>query len=434
MTDRLSSSVRDVLRQELAGTLRGHEPPLEVAGSRLDLTIAPDSGAELATTLAVLTRESVPVLVRGGGNRLALGNPCRGAQVLLCCRGLVGVDELDAADGVMHAAAGTPLGELSRQARHAGWELPLDPPGENATLGGALATAIGGPRRLGFGPTRDCVLGLEVVLASGERTRCGGRVVKNVTGYDLAKLYVGSLGTLGVIEAAWLRLHPAPRLRLVRVAQFDAAERAFTLALEAARRPSASAVAVVSAGLAERAPELRELHCRPGSWMLVCEFAGDAAVCGADRDWLARAGGAQEAREESVTALRELQTDAAPGGLRARLHALPSSLEAIARHLRAAGAELLVYPIPGVVYASFAPREPAGRDHRAAWFDAALAALEEAKRFAAAEFVLEELPDSRRAECDVFGAAGGSLGLMRALKRRFDPQGLLNPGRFVGGV
>ena len=104
-----------------------------------------------------------------------------------------------------------PLRDVREALAASGWELSLDPPGRDSTVGGCLAAASVGPRALGLGLPRDQVLGLTVSLASGERVRCGGRVVKNVTGYDLNKLYTGSFGSLGVIESAWLRLRAAPR-------------------------------------------------------------------------------------------------------------------------------------------------------------------------------------------------------------------------------
>src|SRR6266850_1996232 len=107
--------------------------------------------------------------------------------------------------------------------------VALDDAGRGGTLGGALATAALAPRALGFGRPRDVVLGCEVVLADGLRTRCGGRVVKNVTGYDMAKLYVGSLGALGVITGAWLRLAPKPAQ--LRVLQSDELDDASAVAL-----------------------------------------------------------------------------------------------------------------------------------------------------------------------------------------------------------
>jgi glycolate oxidase FAD binding subunit len=342
---------------------------------------------------------------------------------------------------VAHVLAGTTLAELGREVHPHGWELPLDPPGETRTLGGVLASAALGPRRLGFGAARDCVLGLEVALASGVRTRCGGRVVKNVTGYDLAKLYTGSFGTLGVIEAAWVRLHPLPECVVERAAAVEAGAEALDLGLAAARRPSARAAALLTSRLARQlAPELES-----GSrWLLVCEFAGDADTSRDDAVWLdrratalgARHDDAQESpKAEGLTArLRRLQGDcAAPQGLRARIAVLPSALERSCAPLLEAGAELLIYPGLGLVYGAFEPdADPA--EPGSGPLDAALAAVGRAVECGDGSWVLEQLPVWAKAGREVFGAPSAALSLMRALKERFDPLGVLNRGRFSGGI
>ena len=146
-----------------------------------------------------------------GGTRVVLGNPPLRADVRLDLGALRGVLELDRSEGVCHVRGATPLSELREALAGTGWEVPLDV-SDASTVGGALACNAVGPRTHGQGLPRDVVLGLSIAHASGKRTRCGGRVVKNVTGYDLNKLYTGSFGTLGVIVSAWLRLRPRPRV------------------------------------------------------------------------------------------------------------------------------------------------------------------------------------------------------------------------------
>ena len=128
------------------------------------------------------------VLPCGGRTRLELGNPPSRADLLLDTSALSGVGEFDASEGVCQVQAGTSLGVLREALAGTGWEVPLDVP-DASSVGGALASNAIGPRCAGFGLPRDVVLGLSVGHASGEQTRCGGRVVKNVTGYDMAKLY-----------------------------------------------------------------------------------------------------------------------------------------------------------------------------------------------------------------------------------------------------
>lgn len=391
----------------------------EIEGCTVTVTLRPSDGDELARALAALTSHELPALVRGGGTRMTFGNAPRDARVVLSTERLLGVSEFDEEDGVVHVAAGTPLDDVAEQVRSSGWELPLDPPGATTTIGGAIATAATGPRRQRFGAPRDSILGLHVVLPSGERTKCGGRVVKNVTGYDMAKLYAGSLGSLGVIESAWLRLRPLPPdIRTAVAVVRDDAERAFGLALSAARRDSAGAVALVTG---EPAVQLGAPVAGDASWVLVVEFAGEGPSVARDIAWLEENAGTRTVPEASrlVGRLRDLQSS---GTTRARIAVLPSRLEKLCEPITAAGLGVIVYPGPGIVYAIDAHSDPS----------AAVRAIDEAVAATDADLVFEELPLSLRQTRDVFGEAAGTLAIARALKQRFDPAGILNPGRFQG--
>jgi glycolate oxidase FAD binding subunit len=412
------------LPRETAASLRGalgpdvlsEHDPIRVDGEPIGASLRPADTDALAASLEALGCLSVPAVVRGGASGLGLGNPPRGARVFLSTERLAGIDELDAGEGVCHARAGTPLAHLRERAAACGWELPLDPPGQAATLGGALAAAAVGPRALGFGLPRDLVLGLEVVLATGERTRCGGRVVKNVTGYDLNMLYTGSLGTLGVIAGAWIRLRPRPEASALLEAEPGGLEQACAAGLAAARRASARAAALELPGRGTAGARL------------VVELAGDAASVGRDAAWLAEAWGARAAPADALDELRARPARAVgESRLRFRLAALAARLRAALAPLRAAGADLLAHPGLGLVYAEFArPEGDAAASARA--FEAVAAAA----RAGGGGWRLERgAPEAKRGR-DVFGGAGPELRLLRALKQRFDPQGLLNPGRFAG--
>lgn len=385
-----------------------HEPRA-VEGAKLEATLRPNGGEALATALRLLSEEALPALVRGGGTKLATANaPCR-ARVLLETGGLAEPAEIDAEEGVARVPAGARLSALRAALAGSGWELPLDPPGRESTLGGALAAAAQGPR---FGSPRDVVLGLGVTLASGERIRCGGRVVKNVTGYDLAKLFVGSYGTLGVIEWAWLRLRPVPEATCVCVALLAADEEADAAALAAARRPTVRVAAVVEEGAARK---------------LVVELAGDAVAVEQDAAALASTLGAVAGDGGAIDAVREAQ---GAGPLRVRIAALPSGLGPAADALRDGGGAVLAYPARGLVWARFALEGP--EDERSA--ARALRAANEAARRADGACLLEASPVAAREGREVFGGTAGTLALERAIKRQYDPAGILNPGRFVASL
>jgi glycolate oxidase FAD binding subunit len=391
-----------------------HEP-VAIDGVPVGVTLRPRDADALARTLRAVSERGLAVVPVGGGRHLGLGNVPRRVDALLSTVHLSGVDACEPAEGVCHAGAGTRLGALRARVAESGWELPLDAP-DDASLGGALATAAVGPRSLGFGAPRDVVLGLEVVLGSGERTHCGGRVVKNVTGYDLPRLYTGSLGSLCVIEGAWLRLRPRP-------------ERTRRLALP--ERPTAAAL--VAGIAASRLASARACVLR-GSAQAglrgVVELAGAVATVDRDAAWLVREHGASEAGSSALDAASDTDADlAGKPGVRFRIPALPSHLSAALAAL-GAGVPVVVHPGLRLLYASFTLADADDAVGAARAFEAAAAAA----RQAAGGFRCEAAPPAAKRGRDVFGPAAAELPLVRALKQRFDPRGVLSPGRFVGCV
>lgn len=408
--DRLEA-LRDAVGE---GGLREHES-VEIDGVATELTLCPADGERLSKTLATLERLGLAIAVRGGGSSSCVGNPPARLDALLSTGGLVGIEEFDASEGVCHVRSGTSLREVREALAESGWLLPLDPPGRDSTIGGCLAASAIGPRALGLGLPRDRVLGLTVLLASGERVRCGGRVVKNVTGYDLNKLYTGSFGSLGVIESAWLRLCASPARVAHCEVREDRIERVCRTGIAAARRESARAVALASSGAAD--------------WRIAVELAGDAPTVGRDLEWLRDACGAVDSTQAALDEIRDLQARVpAPFGLRFRISALSSRLERALVELRAAGASLLAYPGLQLVYASFAlPAAPPGAE-----VESIFRKVGSAARGVGGGHVCEAAPAAAKAGRDMFGDLGDCGGIVQALKRRFDPTGVLNPGRFAG--
>jgi glycolate oxidase FAD binding subunit len=391
----------DALRAAVGADAVVEHGPVAVDGVSLTESLRPRSGEELAAGLRVLSERGMAALVCGGGSRLGQGNLLQRADLALEATALDGILELDAEDGVVHVRAGTEIATLR--------EL-------------VLASAAVGPR---FGHPRDIVLGLEVVLASGARTRCGGRVVKNVTGYDLAKLYTGSFGSLGVIEAAWLRLRPLPERSLFLAAALPDGTAGFERALAAARRHSARVVAHVDRALAAA---IDPVTAREGSVLLI-ELAGDESLLEVDRRELVEETGAHDVDAVVIERLRGVQGGIFhPGGLRLRLSSLPSRVGEAAEILARDGGAVLTYPARGLLYARF----PVGLSNDERAVDAA----ERSARLAAAAggggVVIEDAPDWAKQGRDVFGDPGQLLPLFRALKHQYDPRGVLNPGRFAG--
>jgi glycolate oxidase FAD binding subunit len=429
----LTPDDRRVLRAAAGDEALCEHAAIDIDGAALAWTLEPPDADALARALRVLAARALPVVVRGGGSRLAYGNPPVGARLLLSTRALDGIVEFDAAEGVLCAAAGTPLQTLRDAVDGSAWELPFDPPGARSTLGGVLATAAVGPRHAGFGRPRDLVLGLDVVLGDGLRARCGGRVVKNVTGYDLMKLHVGGLGAFGVLASAWLRLRPRPASVRVLSAPLGSGADLWPRALAAARLPSVRAAALIDPSLAVALEPSRPAA---AGGLLLVELAGDDAAVARDArlleapaagtDMDVRGVAAHEASPGAIGRLRALQGETfGPVGLRFRLAILPDRLADVSGRLERAGAALLSYPASGLVFARFSLE----RDVDAAGVDVAWRAARDAARAGGGFAVLEAAPPWAKSARDVFGDAGDDAALLRALKHRFDPAGILNPPR-----
>lgn len=199
---------------EMAGEVptRPGAPGDAVSGLIPDLVVTPGSAQEVSAVLRASSQRGWSVVVRGGGTKLTWGAPPRHCEIVLETGRLDQLVEHEPGDLICVAGAGMTLGRLqSLVAGAAGYRqrLMLDPPqGDGATLGGLVATRAAGPLRARYGTMRDQLLGAQFVLADGTIARTGGKVVKNVAGYDIDKLLVGSLGTLAVLVEVAVRLHP----------------------------------------------------------------------------------------------------------------------------------------------------------------------------------------------------------------------------------
>jgi glycolate oxidase len=226
-----------VISATLAGELRTvvdpsyvHDRPSEIISysydgtfqqRRPDLVVSPASTEEVAAVMRIAAREKIPIIARGASSGLAGGTiPEFGGLILNLAR-MDRIVEIDTANVCVTAQAGVVTLQLQQAVEKTGLFYPPDPASSRqSTIGGNVATNAGGPRCLKYGVTRDYVIGLTVVLASGEILRLGGKVTKNATGYGLMQLIVGSEGTLGIVTEVILRLAPLPRARVTALATF----------------------------------------------------------------------------------------------------------------------------------------------------------------------------------------------------------------------
>jgi glycolate oxidase FAD binding subunit len=323
--------------------------------------------------------------------------------------------------------AGVRLDDLQRALTAARQRLALDPPQAGATLGGIIAAGASGPRRLRFGSVRDLLIGVTVVLADGTVARSGGKVVKNVAGYDLCKLFTGSLGTLGLIAQATFRLHPLPQAqRTVRV-EVDGPEDA-----------GAVVQMLTHSSLAASAIELAWFSPDAGG-MLAVLFEGtepgvDAQARTASELTSARGRAAVLDEAAAQRVWREMTLrPVGNGDVRLKLSALPADLPAVIRTVfQACGAAGLSPRLTGHAGSGILFVDLTGADVPA------LARVVQTLRGDATlkqgSVVVLEAPPALKATIDVWGYAGDALSLMRRVKEAFDPGRILAPGRFVGGL
>jgi glycolate oxidase FAD binding subunit len=487
-------SLRGVLSSACA-EVRAAGPEDLVAGVAPRFVARPADVAEAAAVMRAAADEGLTALARGTGTRLAWGCPPARCDLVIDTRALNRVLEHAAGDLVVRVQAGVGLDQLAATLAEAGQRLALDPPAAPSppssagprnssgaangagTIGGLLATGVAGPLRLRYGTPRDLAIGITVVRADGTVASSGGKVVKNVAGYDLGKLFAGSYGTLGLIVEAAFRLHPLPAATAFVTLEAADADGALAAVAAAAQSPLAPVAAEIdrpsrqgpvrvgvliegdAEGVAERCARLtgllgdgasaaptapawwgRGAAAQPDGTVVRIAFwaealarvldAVDAAASDAGLDPLvggsAAAGVIHAAvpQDASAAAVARFVT-----GLRAALGGPPVAPAAAAE--LAATAPSGWPPSPVSVPRSRAGASPAAADVSAIPADVCAPAADGPPSWASA--VVLHAPAEVGAAVDLWGPVP-SLGLMRAVKAQFDPEHRMAPGRFAGGI
>jgi len=442
----------DAVLRALAGACpatRTAEAGDAVAGVAPRYAASPASVAEASAVMRSAAEQDLTVVARGSGSRLDWGAPPRSCDLVIDTLRLDQVVEHAAGDLVARVQAGAGLRRLGEMLASAGQQLALDlTPGANghdpagsATVGGTLATGMAGPRRLRYGTPRDLVIGITVVRADGTVASSGGKVVKNVAGYDLGKLFAGSYGTLGLIAATVFRLHPLP------------AAAAYTTVDGAG--PADAYRAVAAAAASELAPTAVEIS-RAGRGHPVrvgVLLEGDQDGVGERAAHLRKLlGGAAVTSPDAPGWWGRIEPRPGPevGGTLIRVAfwaaALPAVLGVIDRAAEVAGLDPLVAgsAAAGVIYVGIgAGPGPAAVAAFIAALREAIARGEADARPASAPVpdsppvlastVVVHAPPPVREQVDMWGPVPG-LPLMRAVKDQFDPGHRMAPGRFAGGI
>jgi glycolate oxidase FAD binding subunit len=369
--------------------------------------VEPSSIDELAAALRDANARGAAVIPWGAGRHMSIGNVPARYDVALRTTKLDRVIEYEPADMTVTVEAGMTMGALQSLLAEHGQFLPIDAPA-GPTVGGVLAAGVSGPSRHAYGLPRDWLIGCRIVLADGTIVKGGGRVVKNVAGYDIPKLVVGSLGTLGVIAEATFKLAPVPVAQETLLVRCETLEEAAQLAFATDER-----------SLALRAVAIK--HAASETTVAFWLSGTSAAVERTRREieTLCRHVRISDASVEAT--FRSPQQSDTNVTIQASL--LPSDISALCERLAPHTVDLIAYPTTGMVIA------------RANAADAA-AFVEDTRRYVSANggsLVATSAPLAVKQRVDVWGEVDG-LAIMRALKQQFDPKNTLNPGRYVGGL
>jgi glycolate oxidase FAD binding subunit len=393
-----------------------------VCGVQPQLVLEPTSEQQIAAALRFASDAGITVIPRGGGTKLAWGNPPSRADVILSTARLDKIIEHPWADLTASVEAGCTIQKLQTALAQHGQRLALDPlwPAQ-ATIGGILSTNDSGSLRLRFGALRDLIIGVTLALPDGTLASSGGKVVKNVAGYDLPKLVTGAYGTLAVITRAFFRLHPLPR-------------NAKTLSISGCNLEGMQRVilAIQDSKLAHTSLQARIAQdAEPAVDVL---FEGTEAGIAAQETQLRVIAGSASTRgaaSAAWNASQELWNSAnSASSAMAKIATLPASIagtvEAVQRIAAAHQTHWkLTMQAIGIGWLRF---ESAPQN-----LHAALSDLRFDLEQAGGSLVVAHHPAAMQ-RIDSWGQPGDALPLMRAVKNQFDAKNTLNPGRFVAGI
>jgi glycolate oxidase FAD binding subunit len=416
-------SIEDL--QDIVGPENVREAAAEdaVEGVRPLFVAEPGSVEETSELMKLARREGLAVSPRGGGTKMHIGDPPRELDLILSTARMSEIIEYAPDDQVVRVQAGIRLGDLQERLSGSNQMLAIDPPESGATIGGIIAANSSGPRRYKYGTIRDLIIGITVVLQDGTVAKAGGKVVKNVAGYDLSKLFTGSLGTLGVIATANFRVHPRPE-----------AARTVAVEIEDPQAAQEAAQTIMHSQVEATAVELHYGEDAKLLSVLLESIPGGIEAKVETTSFLLRPFGEVRALEDEEAGhlgpLRppEIADDEAVVKIAAPPAELAGVLESV---LGAAERRGLAHPritghaASGVTFAGLSGGETMAE------------AIEEIRELwirRRGSVVLQRAPVELKKRVGTWDTGGDYLGLIRRVKEKFDPRGGLNPGRFMGGI
>jgi glycolate oxidase FAD binding subunit len=407
--------------RRIVGPDNVHEATEEdaVEGVEPDFVVEPGSVEEVSALMKLAAREGLAVAPRGGGTKMHIGDPPRRLDLIVSTARMNEVLEHTPGDQIVRLQAGVKLEDLQKYVSSSDQMLAIDPPESGATVGGIVAANSSGPRRYRYGTIRDLIIGITVVLHDGTVAKAGGKVVKNVAGYDLSKLFTGSLGTLGVIATANFRLHPRPE-----------ASRTVAVEVTEPQQAQAAAQAIVHSQVEATAVELHYGENEKLLAVLLESISGGIDAKAETASFLLKQYG--EVRTLSQEEADRLGSLTSPQVVM-KIGAPPVDLAAVLESvLGAVERKGLAHPRitghagTGVTLVGLSEETE----------DGAAGFVEEMREIwvrRGGSVTLQRAPLTLKQRVSTWDNGGDYLGLVRRVKEKFDPRGGMNPGRFLGG-
>ena len=397
--------------------------------------VLPSSVQEIQNVLRFASDQNLSVMPAGAGTKLGIGNLAQETDIVLATTRLNKVVEYEPADLTVTVESGIRFADLQTELALHRQFFPLNPPyADRCTIGGIVATNASGPLCLRYGTPRNLVLGMHVAHANGTVVKSGGKVVKNVAGYDLNKLYIGAFGTLGIITEVTLKLSPIPTRQAILAAQFQTIQDAVNTGLSVV-----SSQALPSfVNLFVNVPINQFQKNKP---TLVVGFAGDPETV----TWqlnstqtLVEQNGAlgvqiieTESQESISHAIQEFPAVDTPSDtVIVKVNLKRTNIAEFAEHALEETREMMILLGNGVLYLKI----PIDSDTDFQQLADTLTQLRQRAIDLGGNLIIETAPPELKRQIDVWGPIGDTLNLMKQVKAKFDASGLLNSGRFVSSI
>ena len=414
-----------------------------IDGLNASFIARPANITDICESLKFAAQDNLAITPWGGGTRITLGNVPKKLDMILETTRLDKIIDHTPGDLTATVQAGITISDLQKSLGKHGQFLPIDPPLANrATLGGTLAVGTSGPFKWQYGSLRDTVIGIKIINANGILTKSGGQVVKNVSGYDMSRLHIGGLGTLGVIAEASLKLTPLPLQETTLISDFTSLNSCFNAALEIFKSSLMPlAITVINSEANSRMGSIES----QGPWTLLVRLGGRLLTLQRmitdSRNIIHNNDFSQETMinsDSSIPVWKSLSDFGWEEGtqptLGIRVNVLPSTIPSLIKELvRLYGKNrippaIVAHPAHGTILVSWFTNDHTETDSTIENL------IEKTKTLVSrsgGNIVVEHVPLVTKSRIDVWGDIDHPQSVVQGLKTQYDPNNLLNPGRFV---